>query len=354
MKSDNGHLKVTSPVPRDVWGSLYRSDENAVVSQSLAWRDALFASDRYQDLSLLYEFPSGRQLVMPLAYRRQQPRWAYAVASWPQVWGIGGPITQGGQVSPTEAAMVLNDVARRGMIAATIMLRHDADKAWLSQARQFDVEERGCYVLDLAEGFGHVWQHRFRSNTRRAVRKAERSGLEIEVDRSGRLLDVFYDLFEKSLSRWAAAQHEPLWFTRMRMNRVCYTTPGHLDLVAKHFGSDCATWVAWYKGQPAAANIVLRSGAYVKAWRGAMDKEIAAPVCATEFLDRLAIEEACEEGYRFYDMGGAEPGSSLARFKENLGATLLFTHELRTERLPVYRARRLSANVVSTLMSRAR
>jgi hypothetical protein len=249
---------------------------------------------------------------------------------------------------------VLGDVARQGTLAAAITLRHDADSAWLSQARQFRVEERGCYVLDLAGGFSEVWQHRFRGNTRRAVRKAERSGLDVEVDQSGRLLDVFYDLYQKSLSRWAAAQHEPLWFTRLRMNRVCYTTPEHLTVVARHFGANCTTWVAWHKGQPAAANIILKSGAYVKAWRGAMDKEIAGPVCGTEFLDRLAIEEACREGYRFYDMGGAEPGSSLARFKENFGATLAFTRELRAERLPMYRAQRLSAGVVSTLMSRSR
>ena len=353
MRSGNAHPAVTTPVPPAVWESLYRSDENAVVSQSPAWRDAVFASGRYQDASVLYEFPSGRQVVMPMARRRRQPSQATAVASWPQVWGIGGPITQGGKVSPAEAAVVLGDVARRGTLAAAITLRHDADKAWLSQARQFHVEEHGCYVVDLAGGFGEVWQHRFRSSTRRAVRKAERSGLEVEVDRSGRLLDVFYDLYQKSLVRWAAAQHEPLWFTRLRMNRVSYTTPRHLALVARHFGGDCATWVAWYKGQPAAANIILRSGAYAKYWRGAMDKEIAAPVRANDLLHRLAIEEACQEGYRFYDMGGSEPGSSLTRFKVNLGATLLYTHELRAERLPVYRARRLSADMVSTLMSRA-
>jgi CelD/BcsL family acetyltransferase involved in cellulose biosynthesis len=247
---------------------------------------------------------------------------------------------------------VLGDVARRGTLSAAITLRPGADRNWLSQARQFRVQDRGCYVLDLNGGFGEVWQHKFRSNTRRAVRKAERSGLEIEVDRSGRLLDVFYDLYQKSLMRWASAQHEPLWFTRLRMNRACYTTPRHLAVVARHFGANCAVWVARYGGQPAAANIVLRSGAYVKAWRGAMDKEIAAPVCATEFLDRLAIEDACQEGYRFYDLGGAEPGSSLARFKENLGATLRFTHELRAERLPVSRARRFSAEAVSALVSR--
>jgi hypothetical protein len=31
MRSANGHHTVTSPVPREVWESLYRSDENAVV-----------------------------------------------------------------------------------------------------------------------------------------------------------------------------------------------------------------------------------------------------------------------------------------------------------------------------------
>ena len=332
MRSANGHYTVTSPVPREVWESLYRSDEKAVVSQSLAWRDSLLADGRYQDASLLYEFPSGRQVLMPMARRRLQPPGATAVASWPQVWGIGGPITQAGQVSPAEAAAVLGDVARRGTLSAAITLRPDADRNWLSQARQFRVEDRGCYVVDLDGGFGEVWQHRFRSNTRRAVRKAERSGLDIEVDRSGRLLDVFYDLYQKSLSRWAAVQHEPLWFTRLRMNRVCYTTPRHLALVARHFGADCAIWVAWHKGQPAAANIILRAGTYVKAWRGAMDKEIAAPVCATESPGPACHRGCLPGGVPFLRPGGrgtrivagqvqGEPGRDAAVHARTAGRT---------------------------------
>jgi hypothetical protein len=43
----------------------------------------------------------------------------------------------------------------------------------------------------------------FRGTARTAVRKAERSGLDIEVDRSGRLLPVFCDLYEKCIQRWA-------------------------------------------------------------------------------------------------------------------------------------------------------
>ena len=342
----DAHPVVTSPVPRDVWESLFRSDCDAVVTQSLAWHDAVFASGQYRDVSVLYDFPSGQQVVLPMARPRWQPSRAAVVASWPPVWGVSGPISQGGRITPAEAAAVFADVARLGTLGAHITLRHNADETWLSQARQFRVEQYACYVLDLDGGFDEVWQRKFRGTARTAVRKAERLGVDIEVDRSGKLLGEFYDLYEKSMRRWSAAQHEPLWLTRRRMARAAPTSPGHLERVAERFGEDCAVWVARSGGEPAAAIIVLRAGTWAKYWRGAMDKELATPVRANEFLHRLVIEEACRDGYRFYDMGGAGPGSPLAAFKEKLGATLHFTHDLRTERFPVHAARRRAEDLV--------
>jgi hypothetical protein len=246
---------------------------------------------------------------------------------------------------------VLADVAGRGPLATEIRLRHDADRTWLSEARQFRVDKAGTYVLDLQGGFDRVWQHRFRGTARTAVRKAERSGLDVEVDRSGRLLGVFHDLYEKSLRRWSAKQQrEPLWLTRWRAAWISPTSPARLALIAEHFGENCATWMARSKGQPVAAIIVLRSGAYAKYWRGAMDSEGATPVRANEFLHRLAIEEACLDGCHFYDMGAAQPGSSLAGFKEKLGAASVFTHILRAERLPVYAARQRSEELVKKMV----
>lgn len=351
MRSGDGDPAVTSPVPREVWESALRADPNAVVAQSLPWRDALFASGRYRDVSLLYEFPSGRQVVLPMARHRGAPTWAALAASWPRGWEAAGPICPRGRVSPEEAAAVLADVADRGPLATEIRLRHDADTTWLDEACQFRVDKASTYVLDLQGGFDRVWQHRFRSEARTAVRKAERSGLDVEVDRSGRLLGLFSELYEKSIRRWSAKQqHEPLWLTRRRMTWVSPTSPARLALMAENFGEDCATWIARSKGQPVAAIIVLRSGAYAKYWRGAMDSEGATPVRANEFLHRLAIEEACRDGYRFYDMGVAQPGSSLARFKEKLGAAPVFTHILRAERLPVHAARQHSEELVKKMV----
>jgi Acetyltransferase (GNAT) domain len=341
MTAGNGRPTVISPVPRAAWEGAVRADADAVVSQSLAWRDAVFADGHYRDASRLYEFGSGRRVVLPLARPRRKPPWA--VASWPAVWGVGGPIG-GGQISPAEAAAILRDVAGRGTLSARIQLRHGADHSWLAGAAGFQVEQHACHVLDLAGGFGEVWSGRFRGTARTAIRKAERADLDIEVDRSGRLLPAFGELYEKSIHRWAAMQHEPPWLTRWRTVRA--TSPGMLALVARQFGDNCAVWLARSAGVPVAAIIVLRSGSYAKYWRGAMDKTLANQVRANEYLHRLAIEDACQDGYRWYDMGTSRPGSSLAQFKEKLGATQQASHTLRVERLPVSSASRGARDLV--------
>lgn len=240
---------------------------------------------------------------------------------------------------------MLTDLAGREAPAVQITLRHDADPAWVHQARQFEVAQRGCYVLDLDGGFDHVWTRKFRGDFRTAVRKAERCGVDVEVDRTGRLLGTFYDLYQESVRQNAAGRHEPQWLMRLRMSRVSPTSPRQLTTVARKFSEDCAVWVARSKGQPVAALISLRAGQYVKGWRVAVVKEAATPVRASEFLHRLDIEEACREGYRFYDIGGAAPGSPIASYKAKLGASPYFTHELRAARLPVRVARRGAENL---------
>ncbi len=350
MRASCPLLTVTGPVPRDVWASLFSSDQEAAVSQSLAWRDAVLADGRYQDVSLLFELASGRQLAMPLVRPRRVPGWAATAASWPGEWGVGGPIGPSGLITPAEAAAVLAAVAERRELVTEIRLRPGTAAAWLSESRQFKVEQRRLqsHELDLHGGFVAVWQDRFRGTARTAVRKAEHAGLEIEVDRSGRLLPEFFGLYEISIRRWAAMQHEPTWLARWRTMRS--TRPGMLDAVVRHFGPDCAIWVARSKGEPLAAIIVLSSGGSAKYWKGAMNIQLAGPVRANELLHRMAIEEACQRGYRSYDMGLTRPGSPLAAFKEKLGAVPRAAYTLRLERLPVDAARGASRNLIKKVI----
>ena len=345
MRSADNSFAVTSPVPRDAWESVLKSDVGAVVTQSLPWRDAVLGTGRYADASRLYEFGSGRQVVLPLVRRLGVPRWAGALESWPQVWSTGGPICTDGTVSAGEALAVLRDVVSVGALVTELRLRHDAGESWLDAAGPFRAEPAPYWVLDLAGGAGDVWERKFRGSVRRAVHKAERSGIEIESDRTGRLLGDFWELYQKSVRRWARSQHAPAWLTRRRLAST--TNPDRLARVASAFGPDCTTWLARHDGRPVAARIVLRAGSYAKGWQAAMDKELIASLGGvSQLLDWRTIEDACRDGYRHFDLGFARPGSSIGAYKERLGADVVYHHTLRAERLPVQAISRLPRELV--------
>jgi lipid II:glycine glycyltransferase (peptidoglycan interpeptide bridge formation enzyme) len=196
---------------------------------------------------------------------------------------------------------------------------------------------RTAHVLDLDGGFDRVWKERFTGTARTAVRKAERSDLVVERDTTGRLVPVFYELFELSLARWAEQQHEPTALARLRGHRR--DPQSKLEAIARGIGDACRIWVAWLDGRPAASIVVLvgRNANYT---RGAMNKDLAGPTRANYLLQKLAIEDACEAGCPRYHMGETGSSDALAQFKTRFGAVAYDYGEWHLERLPLTRADR--------------
>ncbi len=73
---------------------------------------------------------------------------------------------------------------------------------------------RAAQVLDLRGGFSKVWSERFTSKVRSNARKAERRGVVVESDNTGRLVPAFDALHRSSVDRWAQERALPL--TAMR------------------------------------------------------------------------------------------------------------------------------------------
>ncbi|MFE9650477.1 GNAT family N-acetyltransferase [Streptomyces sp. NPDC006365] len=324
---------ITTPAPRETWWELAAQDAACHVTQTPTWLDCLCGTGPYQDGSRLYEFDDGSRIVLPLVSRRRRPQWLDAEESWPADWGIGGPVVAG-HVGPEKARAVFGDLARRPVLQIGVRLRPGDAEAWEKAVPTgFRMEPHMTQVVNLDGGFGTVWQRRFHTRVRRDVRRAESAHLDVEVDRTGRLVPVFHHLYEQSIERWAGQQHEPLALARWRRRREFPSR--RLAEVAARFGEACAIWVAWHAGEPAAAAVVLRHGHHAKLWRAAMNRELAHPVRASPLLMRLAIEEACEAGCRCYDMGESAPGSSLAHFKAGFGADTYSSPRYLRERLPV-------------------
>ncbi|MBF9066531.1 GNAT family N-acetyltransferase [Streptacidiphilus fuscans] len=349
MASAQGsHIEVTSPVPRELWWELARRDRDVLVTQTPTWLDCLCDAWPLEDVSRHYRFASGAELVVPMVRRRSWPGRLLTEESWPG-WGVGGAVVPDGAPDVDQARLVFDDLASRPALRVAVRFSPRGPSVWdASVPEGFASVERTTYLLDLAGGFEEAWTRGFHSSVRQGARRAERSQATFEVDRTGRFVPQFQQLYEESLVRWAEQQHEPLALARWR--RLREEPPRLVAAVAERFGADCAIWLASHEGRPAAAIVVLRHGTHAKYWRGAMDRSLAAPVHANHMLHRLAIQDACAAGCLLYDMGDARPGSTLARFKESFGARPVFSPAYYRERLPLTAADRYLREAVKRLI----
>ncbi len=332
--SPAGPVEVASPVPTSAWREVLDSAPIALPTQTPAWVACVCAVDGYEDASRLYRARDGRRLVLPLVRRRLLGRALSTEAGFPIGWGFGGLLGEGGVVHPEDVGMVVADLARGH--ALRVQLRPDPTTAPTWEAGMppgVRAEPRMAQSLFLEEGYDVIWRTRFRSDTRNRVRRAERAGVVVERDDTGRLVPVFHSLYAKSVARWARRDRHPVALARWRAARR--EPERKLTKVAAMLGGDCRVYVAFADGRPAAAIVVLFGTTTAAYWRGAMDEDLAGRTYANYLLHRTAIEDAADAGCAAYQMGDSAPGSPLALFKSRFGAVEQHYASYRIERLPI-------------------
>ena len=344
MTATGEQLRVTTPAPREAWHELLSADPFSLVTQTPAWLEGRCALGGYEDASRLYEREDGRLLVLPMVRRRTMGKGRLAMqTSFGDGWGMGGLVAAGG-VTHDDVAVVAGDLVGRTSLRTLIRPNPLLAVQWEAAAEPgVHVIPRLAHVLDLEGGFEHVWSERFAGGARTNVRKAEKAGIVVERGSSEEYVTAFYDLFERSLDRWAGRQHEPAWLTRTRGRRRDPIRKFHL--LSRTLGDAFGVWLATLDGRPVAAAIVLY-GANAHYTRGVMDVDVAGPTRANYLLHSHAIRGACEAGCRHYHFGETGSSSSLAHFKTRFGAEEHAYAEYRFERLPLTAAdRRLRAAV---------
>jgi hypothetical protein len=335
--------RVTTPAPRSAWRELLAADRDALVSQSPEWVDALCADGSHEDASRLYEGADDALFVLPLVRRRGPwPGELAPRASMPNAWGMGGLLSER---PPTreELRAIAAGLASDPAISISIRPNPLHGELWTCARPSAAVAiPRRAHVLELSGGADEIWRG-FHQSARRGVRKAERSGVEVECDTTGRLVPVFHRLLRSSTERWAAQQHEPVALARLRAWRR--DPRRKFERLAASLGEALGVWVAWKDGEPVASTVVLR-GTNASYTRGAMNKELAGPCHANDLLQWRAIEDAISSGCRAYHLGESGWSTGLARFKEKLGARPVPYSEYRFERLPLTRADRIARGLV--------
>lgn len=332
LRSVGSGLGVTVPAPRSVWRAAFEGDPHAQAFHSPEWVDGVCATGRYENATRLYETSDGRLLVMPMVRRSLFGGAIAYQGSLPPNWGIGGLLSDS-PIRPEDVSAVCSDLRRqRGVLRTLIQPAARTGPLWAAAALPgVKSVPRLAHVLDLTGGFDAVWKG-FAQSGRRAVRKAERCGLDVQCDTSGALLPQFFELHEQNVRRWAKQQHEPLWLSRLR-DRGRDTLP-KLQAMAAAVPSSFRLYLASQGGTVIAAIIVWR-GAGTRYTHGAMIRELAGPTRANYLLHRMAIEDACQAGSTHLDFGESGASEELAFFKTRFGARPHPYRQYVVESLPV-------------------
>jgi hypothetical protein len=319
-------------------------------TQSPDWVRCICSYGPYRDASRLYDFTDGQRLILPMVRRTGVPQPLATQGSFPFAWGYGGVLARK-PLQTDHLVQVLEDLDGQAL-RTTIFPNPCHGGVWSSAlevagAARIERISRRAHVIDLHGGFEHVWTNRVASKARSGARKAEKHGVEARAYRGGEGVEAFYRLYLRSIDRWAERQHEPKWLAH---RRAAHRDPlAKLQHIAGTLRDACRIWIAWRLGQPIAGTIVLigRNADYIL---GAMDKCLAGPVNANDLLHARAIEEACHLGCGRYHMGESGQSSSLAQYKQRLGALAFDYEEVHLERLPLTRTDRVLRGAVKRIL----
>lgn len=340
VPADLAGVRIVSPAPREAWRRALAADPDAVATQTPEWLDCVCRTTGRVDASRLYELPDGRRLVLPLVARRVAGV-SVAEESFPYGWGYGGLL--GDRIGPTEAdvRLVLADLARRPVVRTAVVPTSLAGAPWSAAAPPGAVRmPYRAQVIDLSEGYEHLWEKVFKRQVRNSVRKAERFGLDVRRERGddpdGVGVRAFAELYGQSIDKWAEQRGQPRWLALRVAARQ--DRPGQVRAVAAALGERCVVWSAHHEGRPVAVNVVLQHGQHALGWLSAMDTALARETLATYVLHVRSFEAAAAEGVRSFHMGESDPGSAPEKFKAYFGARPVDYEALRLERLPLTRA----------------
>ncbi len=324
-------VDLVSPAPRDIWRGVLADDPGATALQTPEYFDAVLAATGGTDVSRFYQLRDGRQLLLPLVRRRT----AFGLnvdAGYPGGFGHGGMLATGGLLAD-DVRTVVPDLKGQSL-STRIGGAHHTSEQWAAGLLPGVVEEpRRVEIIDL-EGLDPHDPEAFRARqfprkVRSSLRRATRMGVEVEKDSTGRLIDVFHDIYRAWVERWIPRSGlPPLLARRVALRQE----PLHkFRTVAARTGDACRVFVAWHQGRPVAASVMLTYGAHGIGWRSYSIKELAAPVSANLLTQVVGMEDALASGCRYVDLGQSGDTSTLLHFKNNLGASPRAVVDLRIE-----------------------
>jgi FemAB-related protein (PEP-CTERM system-associated) len=257
------------------------------------WVSVIRTAYGHDPLYLRAEDPEGRRGALP-AFIVRRPLGGTVVSSMPFLDG-GGPCSSSRTVADALVVRLIDEARRLG--ADRVELRC-AERLGIAQR---PMEHKVNLTLSLPPEAGRLWRQ-LDGSVRNQIRKAERSGLSIEIG-GGEKLDDFYAIFAMRMRELGSPVHARRFFGAI------------VDAFA-----DRARLTVVRKGTTPVGGLVALAfkDVFTVPWASCLSEYRA--LCPNMLLYWETIRSACAQGFHRFDFGRSTRGSGTYRFKRQWGA----------------------------------
>jgi CelD/BcsL family acetyltransferase involved in cellulose biosynthesis len=287
----------------DLWREVADDAEGATFFHTPTWAELCAATfGAWRAAPVAVEFSDGNRALLPFMRRASLlPGAGHHESMLPGVYG--GPLF----LAPPARAhwQACWDVVDE---FNDVFLYGNPFLKWEGQAAGEHVLET-TRALDLAPGYDEVLR-RFRYSYRSGIRAARKRGLEVVVSDRPEDVDAYDRLYRSSLRRWG--------------NKARGFYPRRLfhNLLEAGRHSPIRLWLVKDEGRIVGGAWALYHGEHVDYWHAAVDSNamIHYPM---HLLVATAVEDACAQGYRWFDFNPSGGLEGVELFKRGFHADVL-------------------------------
>ena len=297
----------------DAWlpdlDALAAASANATFYHTGTWLRALAAAYPRMSLRVMVARSDGRPVAF-LPYL--ETRRGFLRTLWSLPFG-----TYGGPVGDPSACAELLRAYRAQLSTPNVVSVGCIDYGNTLDASEWNVTELSTHVVDISGGFDQVWRERFDKPRRRRARRAEEHGVTVRRGSGREDVARFMDVYRERLDDWKTGRGHP--------ESLFYA-------LVEDGGEHVRLYVAEHEGAVVGGHLNFYYKEAVIAWYG-MTSARAGESQAGTLLYMVCMRDACDAGYRTYNLGASLGKDSLVEYKESLGGVAHTYRMLRRQRL---------------------
>jgi FemAB-related protein (PEP-CTERM system-associated) len=287
------HIIRGEPGLSERWPMLIQQLDQANLAQLPQWFTAIHKAYGHTSVYLEAEDASGGRGILPSFLIRSR-LFGTVLTSMPFL-DTGGPCSTSRELSHTLVVSLIEEAYRYG--AHWVELRCTAELDLPVPA----LTDKVTLTLPLTADPDCLWR-RLDPKVRNQVRKAERSGLSVEVGGAERLSD-FYAVFAVNMRDLGSPVHARSFF----------------EAIFAAFGQD-ARIVLVSQGTAVIGGLIalLFKDTFSVPWASSLRQYFS--LCPNNLLYWETLRSACKEGFQRFDFGRSSRNSGTYRFKRQWGA----------------------------------